>query len=69
MIDDTGMTSPKLVNIGTPERPKWVKESLVWSNSSQSREDHRNAGVASGSVLSDAPNLNNPSKSSHEQKP
>jgi len=68
MTDDPGMASPKLINVGTPERPKWMKESLVWSRTFQSEEDHRSESIASGSVLpDDIPNK--VSGTSNEQKP
>jgi hypothetical protein len=43
-----------LVNVGTPESPKWIEESLAWGNSRQAAADHHAEKVATGSVVAGA---------------
>ncbi len=61
------MADPKLINVGTPEHPKWVNEDLVWSRTFQSEEDHYNEGIASGSIVPDEAS-DEKSDASNEQK-
>lgn len=63
-------TESKFVNIGTIKKPKLVREDLVMGKSSQSEEDHRAEGIASGSIKPDGfPNLNTNLDTPNEQKP